>query len=608
MDGQSKPITSASLSAEREWLENVYQKGARQLTLRAAISGMFLGAVMCLSNLYVVLKTGWSMGVTVTACILAYALFKGLKAARLAKTPLSVVENNAVGSVASAAGYMTGGGNMAALPALLMLTGTRPELFPLMAWFALIAALGVFAAIPIKRQLINVEQLAFPTGTATAETLQSLAAGGKSDKARYLGWAAVFGAVIAVARDLKVAAVAWNLPGHLAFPFKIAGVAAEKWTLSIESSSLLVGGGALMGFRVGWSLLLGACLTYGVLAPQLYAMGVLTTVSYKAIVQLTLWPGAAILVSSGLLSFAFQWRSVARSFSGLFARRARDSEDDPLADIECPTWWFVVGFVVLAPPLVLLMNALFAIPIWAGAVAIPLALAMGVVAARVTGETDTTPTKALGPVTQLIYGAMVPGNLPANIMGANVTGGVGLHAADLLTDLKSGYLVGANPRKQFFGQLLGVVAGALVVVPAFNLLVPTAETLGSAQFPAPSVQVWAGVSRVLVDGIGGLPFVARIGAIVGAAIGVVLVLVERYGPKRLVPYVPSPSGLGIAMVIPGSNALAMFAGAAMAELVRRRNPELADRAVVPVASGLIAGESLMGIAIAVLVAFGVLSK
>jgi uncharacterized oligopeptide transporter (OPT) family protein len=64
---------------------------------------------------------------------------------------------------------------------------------------------------------------------------------------------------------------------------------------------------------------------------------------------------------------------------------------------------------------------------------------------RVTGETDVTPTKALGPVTQLIYGGVLPGNVTANVMSANVTGGVGLHAADLLTDLKSGFLLGPNP-------------------------------------------------------------------------------------------------------------------------------------------------------------------
>ncbi|MBA3539756.1 MAG: OPT/YSL family transporter, partial [Deltaproteobacteria bacterium] len=72
--------------------------------------------------------------------------------------------------------------------------------------------------------------------------------------------------------------------------------------------------------------------------------------------------------------------------------------------------------------------------------------------------------------------------------------------------------------------------------------------------------------------------------------------------------IPSPSGIGIAMVIPGSNAIAMFIGASVAEWLRRKRPEINDRYVVPVASGLIAGESMMGIVIALLVAFHVIAK
>jgi uncharacterized oligopeptide transporter (OPT) family protein len=558
-----------------------------------------------------VLKTGWSMGVTVTACILAFGVFSALKSLRLVKKDFSVLENNAMGSVASAAGYMTGGGNMAAVPALLVLTGFRPDAWAMVGWFAVIAALGVFAAIPIKRQLINIEALPFPTGTATAETLRSMHHGTKSDKARILSVAGIMGAMVAFLRDAKAAWMPWNLPAHFGFPFRYAGHAAGTWTLSLDGSLILLGAGGLMGFKTGWSLLLGGVLTYGVLAPAMLARGVITSVSFKGIMQYSLWPGAAILVSSGILSFAFQWRSVARSLSGLvqvLSSREADRRADPLADVECPAWWFPAGFAVLSPIVIALMAILFGIPWWAGMVAIPLSLMMGVVAARVTGETDVTPTKALGPVTQAIFGALLPANVTANVMSANVTGGVGLHAADLLTDLKSGYLLGANPRQQLYAQLFGVVAGAAVVVPAFNLLVPNAEVLGSDTFPAPSVLVWAGVAKVLSQGLSGLHPAARVAIGVGALVGIGLVLIERWAPARLKPFIPSPSGLGIAMVVPGFNSISMFLGALIAEILRRKRPALAERTVVPVSSGFIAGESLMGIVIAVLVALGVLSR
>ena len=603
-----RPNPSPLPAAEREteWLAKTFQPNATNLTVRAVVVGMLIGGAMCLSNLYVFFKTGWSMGVTLTACILAFGVFQLLQATRLVKKPLGVLENNALTTVASGAGYMTGGGNMAAFGALLMVTTVRPDPLSMIAWFALIAALGVFAAIPIKRQLINQEGLAFPTGTATAETIRSIhdaAAGGGASKATWLAGSAVFAAVLTWFRD------AWHvIPGTIGLPVTLAGRALADWTLSLKAEVVLIGGGALMSFRTGWSLLLGGVLTYAVLAPALVAQGIVTTVSYKTIVAWTLWPGAAILVASGITSFAIDYKSVARSFTGLTRLFRREPVSDTgIAAVECPEWWFPLGFVVLTPAVVALMSWLFQIPLWAGLIAVPLAVVMGFVAARVTGETDVTPTKALGPVTQMLFGVITPGNLSGNIMSANVTGGIGLHAADLLTTLKTGWLLGAKPRHQLYAQLFGVVAGALVVVPAFNLIIPDPSVLGGEAWPAPSCVVWAGVSKAFAGGLSALHPTSRTAIVVGLFLGTALALLEKFAPLRLRPLLPSPSGLGIAMVIPGSNCIAMFLGAALAEGMRRKTPALAEKTVVPVASGLIAGESLMGILIAVLIVTGVIA-
>lgn len=364
-----------------------------------------------------------------------------------------------------------------------------------------------------------------------------------------------------------------------------------------------------MSFRTGWSLLLGGLLTYAVLAPELIAEGIVSTVSYKAIVAWTLWPGAAILVASGLCSFAFDYRSIGRTCVGLMRLfRKGTGRDTGIAAVECPEWWFPAGFVALTPVVVFLMAWLFQVPVWAGLLALPLAVLMGFVAARVTGETDVTPTKALGPVTQLLYGVITPGNLTGNIMSANVTGGVGLHAADLLTTLKTGWLLGAKPRHQFYAQLFGVIAGAIVVVPAFRLILPDPSVLGGETWPAPSCVVWAGVSEAFAGGLSALHPTSRTAIAIGLALGLTLALLERFAPRRLRPWLPSPSGLGIAMVLPGSNCIAMFLGAAAAEWLRRRRAALAEQVVIPVASGLIAGESLMGILTAALIVTGVLSR
>lgn len=600
---------------ERYWLENVYQGGARQLTVRAVIAGMLIGGVMCLSNLYIILKTGWSLGVTITACILAFSAFGLLRKLRLVREEFTPLENNAMGSVASAAGYMTGGGNMAALPALIMLTGVMPSAGWMMAWFAVVAALGVFAAIPIKRQLVNIEQLPFPTGTATAETIRSLHdhGGEGSRKARVLGWAGFAATLITILRDARASWLPKGgiIPERLNLPFTLGGRPLADWTLSLNVNLALLGAGTLVSFRTGWSMLLGAVLAYGFLAPAMVERGIIAEVSYKSINGWMLWTGAALLVTSGVLSFAFQWRSVVRSFqelSGLFSKKKANAKEDPLAGIECPPTWFPLGFALLGPVVVGLMWYLFQVPVWAGVVALPLSVVMGVIASRVTGETDTTPTKALGPVTQLIYGGLVPGNIPANVMSANATGGVGLHAADLLTDLKSGWLLGANPRQQLFAQLFGVVAGAAVVVPAFNLLVPDASLLGTEEFPVPSSLVWAGVSQMLASGLDALDPTARMGALCGGLLGVALVLLERWAPQRAKAYIPSPSAFGLAIVIPASSSISFFIGSAAAALLRRFKPKTAEATVLPGGSGLIAGESLTGVAIILLKAFGFMPK
>jgi OPT family oligopeptide transporter len=567
---------------------------ARQLTARAVLAGMAIGAVLCTSNVYVVLKTGWSLGVTLSSTIIAFGLFRALGAVGLVRRPLGILENTTVSSVASAAAFMTGGGNMAALPALVLLTGTRPSGLWLFVWFGVIAAIGVLAAIPIKRQILDVERLPFPLGVATATTLRAMHDGQRDGRAATaLFSAAGLAGVLTVLREMH------RLPAQFSLPLRFAGRPMTAWTLAMDDSLVLLGGGALMGPRTAWSMLLGALLTYGVLAPVMVSRGVIATVTYKAIVAFTLWPGAAMLVSSGLFTLALQWRSAGLAVRALWdaLTTRRGTARLEAAEEEAPMRWFGWGLALLGPIAVVLMARLFGIPWWAGMLSIPLALVMGVVAGRVTGETDMSPTKALGPVTQVLFGALLPANITANLMSANVTGGVGLHTGDLLTDLKAGQLVGASPRRQVLAQLFGVGVGAAAVVPAFMLLVPSASAIGTAELPAPAVLVWASVSQALSGGLGGLPFAARVAAGVGAALGIALAALERWTPPAARSWIPSPAGLGMAMVMPASTAITMFVGSVMGALLRHARPASAPW-ITPIASGLVAGESVVGMAIA----------
>ena len=598
--------------AEADWYKNVYQGDTMaQLTVRAIIMGAILGGFMSLSNLYVGLKTGWGLGVAITACILSFAIYKTLMTVfpGLFKTEMSILENNCMQSTASAAGYSTGSTIVSAVSAYLIITKVHIP-WPVLAWWTFfLAALGVFMAIPMKRQMINVEQLKFPSGIAAAETLKSLhAKGGEAvKKARALGYSAGIGAVIVWLKD---AGKPFSIPAHANFPGLLGGMPLAKWTISFELSGVMIAAGAIMGWKVAWSMLLGAFINFAILAPWMVDLGAIPkeTLGYRAIVSWSTWAGGAIMVTSGLLAFAFQWKSIARAFSGLgglIGGGPKVDKDDPIAKIEVPASWFLTGTVLSGLGCIAVLYWAFGTSMWMGAIAVLMTFFLALVACRVTGESDITPIGAMGKITQLAFGALAPSNMVTNLMTASVTAGAASSSADLLTDLKSGYLLGANPRKQFIAQFIGIFAGMIVIIPAFYILVPTAEALGTDQWPAPAAQVWAAVAKLLAAGVSSLHPTAQMGILVGSLVGIALPLLERFFPK-LQPYIPSATGIGLAMVIPFFNSLAMFIGALIALLYEKKNPNLAERYLIPVSAGIIAGESIIGIVIALLQATKIL--
>jgi len=595
-------------AAARWWLDNVYAGDhAVQLTPRAVVSGMLIGGLMSVSNLYVGLKTGWGLGVTITSCIIAYAVFKFLEQVVPAyrTRPFSTLENYTMSSAASAAGYMSSAGLVSAIPALYLTTGRLLEWWEIGLWLAALSMLGVFMAIPLKRQLINVDQLPFPSGIATAETLASMhGSGGEAVvKARALFGAAILGAVVAVWRDLVAgikAIAAWALPSEIPVgTFPLAREWLTKYTIGIEGSLIMVAAGAIMGLRVAASMLVGSIIFYGIIGPVLVERGIAQP-GYRGIVSWVLWPSTAMMVASGLLSFALKWRTVLRAFGGLgrlVGATAADG-DDPLAHVEVPSSWFVAGTLTAGTACVVLGHWLFDITWWMGILAVLVTFFLSIVAARATGETDITPIGAMGKITQLMYGVVDKANITTNLMTASITSGAASHAADLLTDLKSGYLLGGNPRKQTISQLFGVIAGTIVSVPAYLFVVQRDPArLGTAELPAPSAKVWAGVAELLAKGIGALPDGAVEAIAIGGLLGIVLTLLEEFAPRAWRPWLPSTTGLGIAGVIPAFNSFAMFAGALAAWAFAKARPRLAETYTVPVSSGLIAGESLMGVAI-----------
>jgi OPT family oligopeptide transporter len=612
-DEQEQPLHVSAFKGtpeevEQQWYEQVYRghgDSMAQLTWRAVLIGSLLGGVLSLTNLYIGLKAGWGFGVAITACILSYAIWTSLLKIGVARTPMTILENNCMQSTASSAGYSTGGTLVSAFAAYIIINHQSMSVPLMLAWVFFIAVLGVTMAIPMKRQMINIEQLRFPSGIAAAETLRALHAqssqGLRAAKALGLAgliaaidkfWAEGLSTISASLERFSSGALLTDLQKWL------LGSHYDTWagsTVVFSWDFIFLAAGAITGMRVCATMLISGTLCWAVVVPLLQTQGVITGVGFTAIVQWTLWFGASCMVAAGLVSFALSWRSALSAFSDLRQMfSSRPAATSEAARIEAPMSWFAAGQIVSFVALAWLGHASFGIAIWESAIAVLLSFWLALVACRVTGETDTTPVGAMGKVTQLTFGALSPGNVTVNLMSANITAGAATSSADLLTDLKSGYLLGANPRQQFLAQFSGIFVGTIVSVLAFAVLVPNAQVLGTDQFPAPAAQTWSAVAIALGQGLSSLEPLKLWLILAGAVVGTVLTLAPVLLPKYD-KYLPSAAAFGLAWVFHWYYGLLFFLGALVAFLFERRKPKLAEEFTLPVASGVVAGGSLMGV-------------
>ncbi|MEW6411878.1 MAG: OPT family oligopeptide transporter [Candidatus Zixiibacteriota bacterium] len=592
---------------ERQWYEKCYVGRGdtiKQLTWRAVIMGSLLGGVLSLTNIYIGLKAGWGFGVAITACILSYAIWTMLYKIKIARTPMTILENNCMQSTASAAGYSTGGTLVSAFAAYILLYNQTLPLSIMLGWVFFLAVLGVTMAVPMKRQMINTEQLRFPSGIAAAETLKALHATGQKGMraARALGIAGFLAMLSTLLSDgLRLISgrfEAWQI-STLVNRVNLATV-GEAWmgrTVMFIWDPIFIAAGMFVGMRVATSILVGSITCWMIFVPWLQASipEAAGISGFRDLVQWSLWGGTACMVTSGIISVFFQWRSALRAFKGLgdmFSKRG-GKQQDKITAIETPGSWFLLGQLLSLIALAWLAKVTFDMPYWQSAVAVILSFALALVACRVTGETDTTPVGAMGKITQLTFGAISPGNPSINLMAANITAGAATSSADLLTDLKSGYLLGAHPRKQFLAQFSGIFIGTLVTVFAFRILVPDASVLGTDQFPAPAAQTWKGVAEAMALGLSTMHPVKVWSMIIGGLLGLILPVLSRTFPKA--KWIPSPAGLGLAWVFHWFYGLLFFLGALIGWGWQKKNAKNAEEFLFPVASGIVAGGALMGV-------------
>lgn len=558
-----------------------------QLTWKSAGTGMILGGLLSICNIYTGLKIGWGLNMSITGILLAFAFWSvvsKLTAGRVRN--INKLENNVSQASISAAGAVSSAGLVSAIPALTMMEGTTFEWWQLFLWISTVCFVGIAVAMGLRRQMIIRDKLPFPGGMACAETLKEVYNTGSEALKRVgvLGLSALMGGLIKVAEIMgKVKATA--------FGATINGAPAATYTFALDPTLLMVAVGGLIGFRACWSLMLGALIAYLGIGIQLVDSGIVPA-ARRPISDWLLWPGVTLMVVSSLVSFSFSAPAIARSF-----RTAPKVEGEELSKVdtgEVTRNWFLFSLTLALIFAVILQTWFFGIAWWAAAVAVLLSFALAVVSTRVSGETNVSPVGAMGKVTQLIFAGIAPASPSANLMTASVTAGAASQCADLMHDLKCGYLLGAIARKQVVGQIIGSVAGAAVAGAFYLILVPNPkEMLLTPEWPAPAVAQWKAVAEVFKNGIDSLPEGATTAIIIAAIIGVILPVSEKLFPKAKA-FIPSAAAFGLAFVIPANNSISMFIGGCLALGVATYLPKWTERFLVTVCAGIIAGESLVG--------------
>jgi len=593
-----------------------------ELTLRAILAGLVVGSLIGASNVCIGLKIGWTFGASITAAVISFALFRGLSG--FLRRPYGAKENLITATAGSAAGTMaSAGGFVACIPALelyrqqAMGPGHLLTYGQLVIWAISIAFLGVFFAVPLRKQMVVREKLRYPTGTAAAETIKAMYSSGLEavKKAKVLLYAAVLAAAFKMIFSVKPT----GLPHFLDLSLDdfgltsigILGVTLAAVRLGVSLSPMMLGAGILVGPKVGWSLFAGAILAWGVGAPVLYALNIVECPHgqlYTYAFRWLLWPGVACMVASGFASLGLQYKVIGHTFTSftnlLKGRKVAQSADDVEdAPDPFPIKWWVVGMVAATALTTTLAHIYFDIAIWMGILAVVLSFLIASIAVRATGETDINPVGAMGKITQVVYGALDPGRIPTNLMAAGITAAGASQAGDLMHDLKAGWMLKVSIRKQVIAQLCGVIVGVFTAAAVYRLLT-AAYTIPGDDFAGPAVMAWHAMAELLAKGVKSLPAHAMTAALVGAIVGIVIPVVGALN-KKIGKWLPSPIALGIAFMVTPYSSLSMWLGALLTYLYNKKHADRVDRFGASLASGLIAGEGLMMVVIAILLILGV---
>ena len=594
----------------------------RELTLRGIILGAIITLLFTAANVYLGLKIGITFATSIPAAVISMAVLRFFSGA-------TIQENNIVQTIASAAGTLSA--IIFVLPGLVMVgwwTG-----FPYWQSVAVIALggiLGVMYSVPLRRALVTGSDLPYPEGVAAAEVLKVGAGVGGVEENRKGLAAIVMSSLVSAA--YAILAQTKLVAADAATTFRLGSGAT---TMSTSLSMALIGVGHLVGMAVGIAMFVGLLISWVVLVPWLTAAGAGAAPDLAAFVN-DVFRNQVRFIGAGTIGVAAIWTLlkiigpiIAGIRSAMVASRARRADGNAaldLTDRDLPIG--IVGGTILASmiPIGLLLASFAQSGPIAGAplstilVSVIYILFAGVVIAAVCGYmagligASNSPISGVGILAvlgiALILAALFgPTDVEASkalvafaLFVTAIIFGVATISNDNLQDLKTGQLVGATPWRQQVALVLGVIFGAVIIPPILDLLNSAFGFLGAPgagpnALAAPQAALISAIAQGVLGGSLDWPLIG-----LGAGIGVVVCIIDellRRGKKYSLP----PLAVGMGIYLPMALTLLIPLGALIGWLynrwaVRSANPAFAERLGVLMATGLIVGESLFGVAFA----------
>ena len=589
-----------------------------QITVKAVLLGIILAAVLAAANAYIGLFAGLTVSASIPAAVISMAVLKMFKNS-------NILENNIVQTAASA-GESVAAGVIFTLPALILMGYW--EVFDYW-WVTAIAGLGgllgVLFTIPLRRSLIVEQQLAYPEGKATAEVLKVGDDG--SGGIKFLALAGITGAAI------KFCSTGLIVLAGVAQTAKYVGTSTIAY-VGTNLSPALISVGFIVGLNISVLIFLGGAISWFVAIPIFSTFFLESSPEILALyvsgagpedLAWEIWTSQIRYLGVGAMVIGGVWALISMRGSlvdGIKSGMAQYKSDAPVAtshtDRDMPMNYVMIGVALFVIPIFFLYQSIvdnFGISLSMTLIMVVAGFLFSSVAGYMAGLVGSSNNPISGiTIATILFASLIllmmmgsdsPIGAPAAIMIGAVVCCAAAIAGDNMQDLKAGYILGATPWKQQVMQGIGVVSSVLIMAPVLNLMLK-AYSIGpkTEEFPqalaAPQATLMSSVAQGVFEG--GLPWTM---IIIGAAIGIAIIISDEVLKSKGSSFRMPVLAVAVGIYLPLELSVAILIGGVVAHLAakvhakRGADGETSMRNGMLVAAGLITGEALVGIFMAI---------